>query len=234
MSVVRTFLFARIFIRKFKASENWRGPWQALYRLLFVISLSLTFTLFLHGTSVLGDKGEKPEKDVVETAQPERVVQPSAIPQGTNPAPLPSKQDPGVLSQPGKEWNLSPNDTVISSLFGSAMIVDTAKFMTMLMRGFPVTSNALGDMNEDSVVNIWDLIRSRNIWQGIGNPPSSYDLTEGDLTRDGTIDLADVSLLRGVFVGQAGLPQCNILGVSLRATKSPFQYHRMPWIHKLS
>ncbi|MCJ7457531.1 MAG: dockerin type I domain-containing protein, partial [candidate division Zixibacteria bacterium] len=108
--------------------------------------------------------------------------------------------------QPTPPHPIIERDTSLKTLFEGVQIPDTAKFFQALMRGFPVSPNALGDMNQDSVVNIWDLVRVRNIWLGIGNPPTPYESVEGDLNQDGTINHQDVLFLRNVLLGKTGPP----------------------------
>ncbi len=179
---------------------------HSIYRLVVVFGLSLILSLFLNGRNVQAEKSEITKKAAVEKPQTKKQEPATVVPTGSSPT-APSVTDGSSMPNSLRdEWNLSSPDTLIRSLFGTEVIADTAKFMTSLMRGFPVTSNALGDMNQDTIVNIWDLIRIRNIWLGIGMPPNSYELTEGDLTRDGIIGQADVTLFRDVFLGESGLP----------------------------
>jgi len=152
--------------------------------------------------AVKTDKGKiKTEEKVKEAVKPDKEQakpeEKTEIQKG-----LPQKED----VQPTPPRPIIERDTSIKTLFEGVQIPDTAKFFQALMRGFPVSPNALGDMNRDSIVNIWDLLRVRNISLGIGDPPSSYELVDGDLTRDGAINQADVILFRDVFLQKAGLP----------------------------
>ena len=51
----------------------------------------------------------------------------------------------------------------------------------------------LGDINQDSLVNILDVILSINII--LGSSPSDYELWSSDLNQDGVIDILDIVLL---------------------------------------
>ena len=51
----------------------------------------------------------------------------------------------------------------------------------------------MGDLNQDGLINVQDIILSINIILGV--PPSSYELCSGDINEDGVIDILDVVLL---------------------------------------
>ena len=52
---------------------------------------------------------------------------------------------------------------------------------------------ALGDLNQDGLVNVLDIIFSINII--LGGYPSDYELWSGDLNQDYVIDILDIVLL---------------------------------------
>ena len=51
----------------------------------------------------------------------------------------------------------------------------------------------MGDLNQDGLINVQDIILSINII--LGAPPSSYELCSGDINEDGVIDILDVVIL---------------------------------------
>ena len=51
----------------------------------------------------------------------------------------------------------------------------------------------VGDLNQDGLVNVQDIILSINII--LGDSPSDYELWSGDLNQDGVIDILDIVLL---------------------------------------
>ena len=51
----------------------------------------------------------------------------------------------------------------------------------------------MGDLNQDGLINVQDIILSINII--LGAPPSSYELCSGDINEDGIIDILDIVLL---------------------------------------
>jgi len=51
----------------------------------------------------------------------------------------------------------------------------------------------MGDLNQDGLVNVQDIIISINII--LGGEPSDYELWSGDLNQDGVIDILDIVLL---------------------------------------
>lgn len=76
----------------------------------------------------------------------------------------------------------------------------------------PVLENALGDVVQDSVVNILDLLRVRDIAIGRGPAASGYEKVEGDMNGDSTVTSDDVAVMRDVLLQKVGLP--HVIGSS--------------------
>ena len=51
----------------------------------------------------------------------------------------------------------------------------------------------MGDLNQDGLINVQDIILTINIILGV--PPSDYELCSGDINEDGVIDILDIVLL---------------------------------------
>ena len=51
----------------------------------------------------------------------------------------------------------------------------------------------MGDLNQDGLINVQDIIRTINII--LGTSPSDYELCSGDMNEDGIIDILDIVLL---------------------------------------
>ena len=51
----------------------------------------------------------------------------------------------------------------------------------------------MGDLNQDGLINVQDIILSINII--LGAPSSGYELCSGDINEDGVIDMLDIVLL---------------------------------------
>ena len=51
----------------------------------------------------------------------------------------------------------------------------------------------MGDLNQDGLINVQDIILTINII--LGAPPNGYALCSGDLNEDGIIDILDIVLL---------------------------------------
>ena len=51
----------------------------------------------------------------------------------------------------------------------------------------------MGDLNQDGLINVQDIILTINII--LGAPPSNYELCSGDINEDGVIDILDIVLL---------------------------------------
>ncbi len=70
----------------------------------------------------------------------------------------------------------------------------------------PVLENSRGDVVHDSVVNLLDFLRLRDILAGRPPAPTSYEQVEADVTVDGSVTLADLDLLRTILLRKAGVP----------------------------
>ena len=109
--------------------------------------------------------------------------------------------------------NCDEIDSVLRELISSRQMNGNQRIIGAITSGFPVLSNALGDMNEDGIINIVDLLRIRNIYLGNGSAPSPYEQIEGDLNQDGAIDSDDVREMLDVLVWRAGIPhEIGIVG----------------------
>ncbi len=77
---------------------------------------------------------------------------------------------------------------------------------TVPLLNIKILENALGDLNQDNVINILDLLRLRDIIVGRPPSPTSYELSEGDLTHNGTINSQDLTLLHDILTQKVGVP----------------------------
>jgi len=53
----------------------------------------------------------------------------------------------------------------------------------------------LGDINNDSLINILDVIQTVNIILGANPTPTDYELWAADMNQDGNIDILDIVLI---------------------------------------
>ena len=60
---------------------------------------------------------------------------------------------------------------------------------------------AAGDVNNDEVVNILDVIQSVNIILGANPTPTEYELWAADMNQDGNIDILDIVLIVNTILG---------------------------------
>ena len=90
-------------------------------------------------------------------------------------------------------------------------IVDSCVDISVVL-ALPVPPNALGDLDDDAVVDIVDLLRLRDIVVGFGSPATDYEAVEGDLSGDGLVAEQDVDGLRDALLLRVGLP--HIIGLS--------------------
>jgi len=70
----------------------------------------------------------------------------------------------------------------------------------------PMLPNARGDLTADSLLNVLDLLRLRDIIRGFGDPPSPHELTAGDITVDGQLTAADLDSFPPLVTQQHGPP----------------------------
>ena len=64
----------------------------------------------------------------------------------------------------------------------------------------------LGDLNDDGVLNVLDVIQIVNIITGMIGEPSEYQLMAGDVNQSGDIDILDVVQLVNAILGIIELP----------------------------
>ena len=62
-----------------------------------------------------------------------------------------------------------------------------------------------GDVNNDSLINILDIIQTVNIILGANLNPTDYELWAADLNQDGNIDILDIVLIVNTILGRQGL-----------------------------
>lgn len=77
---------------------------------------------------------------------------------------------------------------------------------TIPTAGIPVLENAFGDIIKDSTINILDLLRLRDIIIGRAPTPTSYEMSEADLTIDGNLNTADLNAMRDILLGKKSIP----------------------------
>ena len=58
-----------------------------------------------------------------------------------------------------------------------------------------------GDVNNDEVVNILDIIQTVNIILGANPTPTEYELWSADMNQDGNIDILDIVLIVNTILG---------------------------------
>ena len=58
-----------------------------------------------------------------------------------------------------------------------------------------------GDINDDSLINILDVIQTVNIILGTNANPTDYELWAADMNQDGNIDILDIVLIVNTILG---------------------------------
>ena len=73
--------------------------------------------------------------------------------------------------------------------------IDTEWMMYVLDELIGSTEDIAGDVNNDSLINILDVIQTVNIILGANPNPTDYELWAADMNQDGNIDILDVVLI---------------------------------------
>ena len=73
--------------------------------------------------------------------------------------------------------------------------IDTEWMMYVLDELIGSTEGIAGDVNNDSLINILDVIQTVNIILGANPNPTDYELWAADMNQDGNIDILDVVLI---------------------------------------
>jgi len=73
--------------------------------------------------------------------------------------------------------------------------IDTEWMMYVLEELIDSTGGIAGDVNNDSLINILDVIQTVNIILGTNANPTDYELWAADMNQDGNIDILDVVLI---------------------------------------
>lgn len=102
---------------------------------------------------------------------------------------------------------------------GSALKGEDVEFLDTLFAPYsvpqaniPVLEKALGDIVHDSVVNVLDLLRLRDVVTGRPPSPTPFELQKGDLNQDGKVDAQDLYILRDILLRKIGVPYLIDLG----------------------
>ncbi len=63
------------------------------------------------------------------------------------------------------------------------------------------TGGIAGDVNDDRLINILDVIQTVNIILGANPTPTDYELWAADMNQDGNIDILDIVLIVNTILG---------------------------------
>jgi hypothetical protein len=66
---------------------------------------------------------------------------------------------------------------------------------------YPVTVVS-GDVNADGTINILDIIRTVNIINSYGEPPTDEEIQAADMNNDGTVDTLDVEEIISIILNE--------------------------------
>ena len=73
--------------------------------------------------------------------------------------------------------------------------IDTEWMIYVLDELTSSTDGIAGDVNNDSLINILDVIQTVNIILGTNSNPNDYELWAADMNQDSNIDILDVVLI---------------------------------------
>ena len=79
--------------------------------------------------------------------------------------------------------------------------IDTEWMMYVLEELIGSTGGIAGDVNDDSLINILDVIQTVNIILGANPNPTDYELWAADMNQDGNIDILDIVLIVNTILG---------------------------------
>ena len=79
--------------------------------------------------------------------------------------------------------------------------IDTEWMMYVLEELIGSTGGITGDVNNDSLINILDVIQTVNIILGTNANPTDYELWAADMNQDGNIDILDIVLIVNTILG---------------------------------
>ena len=95
----------------------------------------------------------------------------------------------------------TPNSNINFDLDIISNEVAFINYETTIPLSFTVEEQAvmLGDLNQDEIINILDIVSIVNIILGTNNP-SSYELIAGDLNQDGIINILDIIAIVNIII----------------------------------
>ena len=79
--------------------------------------------------------------------------------------------------------------------------IDTEWMIYVLEELIGSTEGIAGDVNNDGLINILDVIQTVNIILGANPTPTDYELWAADMNQDGNIDILDIVLIVNTILG---------------------------------
>ena len=79
--------------------------------------------------------------------------------------------------------------------------IDTEWMIYVLEELIGSTGGISGDVNNDGLINILDVIQTVNIILGANPTPTDYELWAADMNQDGNIDILDIVLIVNTILG---------------------------------
>ena len=79
--------------------------------------------------------------------------------------------------------------------------IDTEWMIYVLDELTGSTDGIAGDVNNDSLINILDVIQTINIILGTNSNPTDYELWAADMNQEGNIDILDIVLIVNTILG---------------------------------
>ena len=79
--------------------------------------------------------------------------------------------------------------------------IDTEWMIYALNELTGTNQGIFGDVNNDTLINILDVIQTVNIILGTNTNPTDYELWAADMNQDGNIDILDIVLLVNTILG---------------------------------
>ena len=79
--------------------------------------------------------------------------------------------------------------------------IDTEWMIYVLNELTGTNQGILGDVNNDTLINILDVIQTVNIILGTNTNPTDYELWAANMNQDGNIDILDIVLIVNTILG---------------------------------
>ncbi|MBL7134990.1 MAG: immune inhibitor A [Candidatus Marinimicrobia bacterium] len=101
------------------------------------------------------------------------------------------------------EWIGNENIKIRFVLKTDSAVTDDGWYLdNITVFGYPVIAYTPGDVNNDGVINVSDIVRIVNIILSTGNEPTEQELLAGDINSDGDLNVVDIVMIVILILNQ--------------------------------